>query len=289
MLTAEQQEMRRTGCGGSEVAAIAGVDVYRSAWDVYVSKVDGWQQEDGPHLERGRFLEDGVARWYGHRHDVAAMVECSTQRHPTEPLALCTPDRLFPVRSDLFRLLSIKVPGPHVREQWGEPGTDDVPLPYLLQLQWEFGVYGALMALDPVAHLAAPIDGDLRVYAIRRDPEIFEQLLDRVKAFWRDHVEPRIPPPINGGDNAGAWLKNRFPRDRTPLLSATTDDDVLALRFMEAESAHDAAKDVLDAVKNEVRQRIGEAAGIEGAFGRITWKADKNGKRSLKAKWKGIQ
>lgn len=294
MLTEAQQEMRKTGCGGSEVAAIAGVDPYRTAWDVYVTKVDGWQQEDGPHLERGRFLEDGVARWYAHRGgwpSPSVLNEPGTLRHPREPLAICTPDRLVPFdgpshEPGVSRLLSIKVPGPHVREQWGEPGTDDVPLPYLLQLQWEFGIVGEHFSLDPVAHLAAPIDGDLRVYAIRRDPEIFASLLDRVKAFWREHVLPKVPPPINGGDNAAAWLKNRFPRDRTPLLRASIEDEGLAIRLQGAELARDAAEEALGAVKNEMRQRIGDAQGIEGAFGRVTWKANRNGVRSLKTHWR---
>jgi hypothetical protein len=36
-----------------------------------------------------------------------------------------------------------------------------------------------------------------------------------------------------------------------------------------------------------LKERIGDASGIESPAGRITWKADKNGKRSFRTNWKG--
>lgn len=286
-LSPEQKSVRLTGTGGSEIAAVAGVNPWSSAFDVYLAKVDGYEIEQNEAMERGTFLEDGVARWYAHRTGARFAPETGTIRHASNPYALCTPDRLICATERdrcVYRDLSIKVPGPtYGRETWGEAGTDDVPTMYLLQLQWELGILGSLgFALTDEHHLAAPIDGALRIYRIRRDPEVFADLLEINDAFWKNHVLPRVPPPMDGSDGAGRWLDRKFPRNREPLRPATLHESALVLALMEAEEKSAAAKTEHEAAKNRLKESIGSAAGIEGPFGRVTWKANKHGVRSFK-------
>ncbi len=287
MLTAEQKELRRTGIGGSEIASIVGLNPYAGPLDVWLAKVEGYEIPDNAAMERGRFLEDGVARWYAHRTG-AELREVGTIQHPRFPFALCTPDRLathFKAKEPID--LSIKVPGPYVREQWGEEGTDDVPMPHLLQVQWELAILDALGEVFPrLAHLAAPIDGDLRIYNIKGDPDLQGVLLTEAEKFWLDHVITGKPPPLDGSDSAAAWLSRRFPRNVEPLRSATAEEEALALRLREYEAGLAIAQADFDATKNVLKERIGSASGIEGAFGSIRWTADKNGKRSFKPKWR---
>lgn len=290
-LTEEQLALRRTGIGGSEIAAVAGLDPYRTALDVYLAKVEGWMEPLTAPMERGIFLEDGIANWYAHRTG-RALRAVGTIRHPRHPLMLCTPDRLAgpaPDTDETLELdLSIKAPGPYVREQWGDPGTDDVPQHYLVQEQWELAILRALWPdqVSSTAHLAAPIDGDLRVYVIREDVEIQEMLREAAERFWRDHVERREPPPIDGSPSCAAWLKRKFSRDTGPMLEASAEQDLLAVELQEAERAAAAADERVELAKNRLKAGIGEAAGLQGPFGRVTWKANKNNVRSFRTYWR---
>lgn len=58
------------------------------------------------------------------------------------------------------------------------------------------------------------------------------------------------------------------------------------LELKHAEEQETRAIDEAETIRNELRQAIGEASGIESPAGRITWKADRNGKRSFRATWR---
>jgi putative phage-type endonuclease len=280
-LTDEQRAMRRTGIGGSEIAAVVGLDPYRTPLDVYLGKVEGYEEPDNAAMERGRFLEAGVAAWYAHRTG-RVLMPCSTIRHPSTPVLLCTPDRIGMLDGHRPRDLSIKVPGPYVREQWGEAGTDEVPVAYAAQVQLELFILVALEMSEPIADLAAPVDGDLRIYTLTADPELQAMLVEGAERFWRDHVEPRKPPPLDHTPSSARWLTRRFQRDTQPLRKATLEDEVLAAELQEALAVAAEATDRATLLEHHMRERIGETSGIEGAGWRVTWKANKNGVRSFR-------
>lgn len=280
-LTDEQRAMRPTFIGGSEIAAVNGLDPYRTRLDVYLSKVEGYEEPDNAAMERGRFFEPGVAAWYSHRTG-RVVLPCSTVRHPAVAFLGCTPDRIGMLDGHRPRDLSIKVPGPYVREQWGDAGTDEVPVAYAVQVQWELLILVALEMSEPIADLAAPVDGDLRIYTLAADPELQGMLVEGAERFWRDHVEPKKPPPLDHTPSSARWLARRFQRDTQPLRNATLEDEVLAAELQEALATAAEATDRAMLLEHRVRERIGEASGIEGLGWRITWKANKHGVRSFR-------
>lgn len=277
-LTDEQRALRRTGIGGSEIAAVVGLDPYRTPLDVYLAKVEGYEEPDNAAMERGRFLEAGVADWYAYRTG-RVLMPCTTVRHGR---LLCTPDRVGLLDGHPPRDLSIKVPGPYVREQWGEAGTDEVPVPYAAQVQWELKILAALEISEPVADLAAPVDGDLRVYTLTADAELQAMLVEGAERFWRDHVEPKRPPPLDHTPSSARWLARRFQRDTQPMRKAGLADEVLAAELQDALTHAATASERATLLEHRMRECIGEASGIEGSGWRITWKANKNGVRSFR-------
>lgn len=281
--TAEQLEERRGGIGGSEIAAILGENPYFGALDVYLSKVEGYQRPVTSDMERGLFLEDGIARWYAHRQGVQ-LDSCGTVWHAARPRAFCTPDRLAFVNGR-ERLISIKAPAV-AGDEWGEPGTGKVPLYAVLQLQQEDAVLTSLgKSLDPVSHLVALLGGDLRVYPIERDEELQQWLLDAGAAWFERHILGREAPALDGSEGARAWLRRRFPRNTLPMIRASAQDELLLYALKTAEAKEATATSEYEIARQRVEERIGEAEGIEGALGRITWRADKNLKRSFRTKW----
>lgn len=263
-LTKEQQAIRKLGVGGSEIAAVLGLSPYAGPLDVYLDKTEDREREPNHHMERGTFLEAGVADWYAHRTGMK-LLTCDTLKHPAKP-AVCTPDRL----TVPGRLLSIKVPGPYTRAQWGEDGTDEVPEPYMLQLQWEFLVLRANgFELENVAHLAAPIDGDLRIYPILSDAELQAMMLEKAERFWRDYVEKRVPPPPDGSDSCAEYLAKRYPRNTGGLVPASGEAAAWAEILRESREAKSQAEVKEKEARNQLVSLIGEADGMEGDGFRI--------------------
>lgn len=283
MLTPEQIEQRRTGIGGSEIAALVGEDAFSSPFDVWLAKTQGWVKPSNPDMERGTFLEAGIADWYASRTG-SVLVESGTQRHATIGIAFCTPDRFERVSPGVVRLLSIKAP--RRGDAWGKAGTDDVPPGYLLQLQWEHTACSSQgVHLTDDMRLAALVDGDLRVYEIKADLELQAWLLEYAQQWWTRHVVGGVQPPLDGSSEANRWLRSRFPRDTAPIRQATMAEDLgmLELRAVEADLAR--LEGEAETLKLALMQAIGDAGGLESPAGRITYRADKNGKRSFKTRW----
>jgi predicted phage-related endonuclease len=296
VLTEAQLVMRKTMITGSDITAIVGADPSRGPFDCFVEKVEGWVRTPTGPMEGGMFLEPGVGDWYLFRHPGRRFVDApGTIRHPTMERVGCTPDRLVAEEEQISESqavsrtfdLSIKVPTPFGARFYGEPGTDDIPLHNLLQLQWELI---PLRALDLVTtgycELAAPIDGDLRVYQLKEDRELQEMLLDAGARFWKDHIEPKVPPPLDGSKVANQWLAKRFPTKTTALLEATLDDEVLGLELKEACAAYDVAEKRKELAKQRLKERIGENAGLLLSAGKCTWKTDKRGRKNFRHPFK---
>ncbi len=282
MLTPAQLEMRKTGIGGSEIAAILGESRFATPFDVWLSKTQGWVLTETEDMRRGSFLEDGIGLWYADRFGLGPqeMTPSDTIRHPTVSVALCTPDRFAK-----HRLVSIKAPR-RGGGLWGDPGTDNVPPEYLLQLQWEHAICKAWHpTLDAEMHLAALIDGDLAVFIVQADLELQAWMLDYATKWWATHVQGALAPSMDGSSQAREWLKRKFPKNTDPVRPATAWEDLrmLALRDAEREAARWESE--AETVRNELKTTIADASGIAGPTGIITWKADVNGKRSFKPKW----
>jgi predicted phage-related endonuclease len=249
---------------------------------VWLSKTQGWVTEVNEDMKRGSFLEDGIARWYCERYGIAErMVEPGTIRHATRPFAICTPDRIVG-----RRLLSIKVPR-RKTAAWGDPGTDNVPAAYLLQLQWEFAVLDALgdSGLDDEMHLAALLDGELAVYIIRADKELQRDLLNYAEQWWKRHVVGGEQPSMDGSERATAWLKSRFPKDNGKARDAMPHEIRLMVELEMAEQELDRAEQQFDDLANQLRESMGDTWRLDAPNGYVTWKTDKRGVKTFKTKF----
>lgn len=293
-LTNEQRALRRTGVGGSEVAAVLGVATRkaedgspRTAFDVWFSKAHPLEQISSVDAQRGIYLEPGIGDWYLARTGRTRGLSPGTVRHATESVALCTPDLLALDEKGVARLVSIKAPR-HSFE-WGPDGSRDVPLDYVLQLQWEHLICSSFMpagALDSAMDLAAFVGGELRVYHFAADVELQRLMLGEVKAWWARHIDTATPPPLDASAGARVWLKQRFPASRTEVREATPEEEVLVTALREADEAQRATEAAYDVARRRVELAIGDAAGLDSAEGVVMWKSDSKGSRRFVKHWK---
>lgn len=277
-LSPKQLELRRSGVGGSEVAAVLGLSPYATPLDVWRSKVEGYAREETQAMRRGRLLEPAVVAMYAEETGAYQLAEVGTLRSKTRPLMLATPDRIAMLPDEQPCLLEAKTAGAWARGEWGEPGTDQVPESYLLQVLWTLGVTEL-----PRADVAVLIAGDdFRVYRVERDEEMEAELYARVEAWWRAYVETRTPPPVDARESTGDWLAQRYQRHGPALLPATPHVEALAHRYARALAERQAWEEEERHAKHQLQALIGEDAGFEGPGLRVTWKRDRRGARRFR-------
>lgn len=293
-LSPEQQKVRATGLGSSDIGAVAGLNPWTSPLDVWLVKRGFATVAETPAMRLGTRMEPVVADLYSEEHlpdgEMLALPSQvwegsvhGTLRHPAHAFALASPDRAV-IRGALAqpdrvtRLVEIKTASIRQAHHWGTE-HDAVPDWYRAQIEWQMEVCGV-----DVADLAVLLGGaELRVYRIHRDPELAARLLEIGREFWR-HVETGTEPPIDGTESWRRYLEDRFPRHRTPLKLASREATGWARQLAEARATIEAAEAAKAEAENHLRAAIGDAEGVEGEGWRATWKTPASGS----VDWKGL-
>lgn len=285
MLSEEQKKLRRTGIGSSDAPVILGESSFLTPFDVYLSKVEEFDPPTQPWQELGELLEPVALELYRRRTGAVVTAGKTTHRHPTRPVLLDTPDGVAVHPGDEVRLLEAKAIR-FMDRTWGDDGTDEVEPAYVIQCQHHMLVARANGLNVEACDLPVLFAGsEFRIYTVRFDAELAEGIADECERWWREHVEARVAPPLDGSRNAGAWLAKRFPENRAPILEGTPEDADRAALLRSWEQSRDEAVEAIATLKNRFKERIGEADGVQGPWGRITWRARKDGVRVFKPTW----
>jgi len=186
--------------GGSDLAGLMGLSPWATPLTIYIRVVNAMEGRDVADADdapkrRGRHLEGAVLRLYA--EETGAKVEESVKlTHPRLPFGRASLDGVA-LRDSLFRVVEVKTAGMSEVRQWGEAGTDAIPQGYIFQTCYYAGVAKACGQTDvDDVDVAALVGGDLRVYVVPFDPELFSMLEAAMERFWKDHVLPRRPPPV---------------------------------------------------------------------------------------------
>lgn len=286
-LTEEQLEMRRTGIGASEIAAVAGLSRWSSPAEIWETKVRGYTREQTFLMRYGNVLEQPIAELYSEDTGRQHLSRPDTVRSPEHEIVIATPDRavhLVPHDgertrdwSTVDRLLQIKAPGWQVRQDWADPSRAPlgVPQEVYAQVTWEMAATGIRQC-----DVAAMVERDpLRIYTIPFDRDYFGLLLELASRFWVDHVVARKPPPPDASEQYAKFLGRAFPAQKNEvLLEATPEIQIAAQGLREVDGALKALKAKKEQFQNEIKLFIGDATGVVlPDLGKITWKQTKGG------------
>lgn len=283
-LTPAQLELRKQGLGSSDIAAVVGLNKFRSPLDVYQEKAGlkpGFEGNEFTYW--GTALEPAIANRYAEEEGVE-LVECDTLIHPEHSFALATPDRAIIGQPTL---VEIKCSGMRRSNDWGDPGTDQVPAHYLIQCQWQMMVASAV-APAPIeqVHLAALFSGNkYEVYIIQADRQLQNHLLHAADSFWHDHVLAEEPPPIDGSQRSTAWLNEYWVSHDDEIVEAPEEAIIWAEQLKAARSGEEVNKAARREAENHLKDIIGDRAGIVGTGFKVTWKMPK---ASEKIDWKAV-
>jgi putative phage-type endonuclease len=216
---AEWLAARRKGVTASEIAVIMGLSPYSSPYALYHQKLGILgSADDNAAMERGRALEPHIADKFGSLHpDLAALGDGrELYAHPARGWQMATPDRLvFPYHGPFqapVAVLECKVDGGS--SDWGEPGTDEIPVHYRCQALWQMDVMGV-----GTAHVAClrVQQWDLCEYVIELDDAARADLkLMRTEALdFLARLELGDVPDLDWRPATIAALKSMHPNEGT--------------------------------------------------------------------------
>lgn len=286
-------EQRRTGIGGSDVAALLGVSPYKTPFELWLDKTkrqaEAFSPEQAERMHFGNVLEDVVAREFAAREGVQVQRVNKSLQHPDVAIARANLDRAIVLPGSRARwddregrllgaagLLECKTAHGLAENSadWGDAGTEEVPEHYWLQVQWYLGI-----ARQAEAKLAVLFGGQrFKVYTIAADQPFFEQLLTEADRWWRDHVVADMPPaPTTELEARQQWASHAA--GKVIEVSAEVAAAVSDLRSVKAEIK--ALEGREQELKNVVCTAFGDAEEMRHAGRRLaTWKKNKDGEKT---------
>lgn len=276
-MTLAALKRRRKWIGSSDVPAILGVDAYRNITDVYFEKVGATEPDVSPNAaaDWGDRLEPVLCTWIGER--VGMRVKRGQHRKTTDGLLRAQLDGWIEEVNETVEIKTSGLLSPYFRADtagWGADGTDEVPFRVLAQVQFALLVSGARRG-----HVGALLGGGAgpRHYVIEALPELQQEIERRARAFWTNHVVPRVPPePTPHLDTLTRVL-------REPGKSIEIDYDLIE-RYQVVKDQEALVRAAVTDAKAELINALGDAEEGYTPFGAVTYRANRNGTRALRVK-----
>jgi len=276
------QHDRTKFIGGSDVAAILGVSPWKSQFRLYQEKTGEYVDDITPAKQR---VFDRGHRWepivvemlvdelQGCGHDVQIIARRARYQDREYKFLACELDLELLIDGEQHNG-EIKTVHPFAAKEWGEPGTDEVPIHYAAQV-----MHGLMIKPRRRAIVAALIGiDDLRIHFVERDEETIAAIRAKEVEFWR-RVQDRDAPPPETADDV-KWL---YAKDGGIVMEA--DDDLFSMcdSLKRHKHALKAAEDAVEFMSTRLKCAMGHASTLIYQGQRIaTWKSNKD---SVKTDW----
>lgn len=266
----EWHEERKKGIGGSDAAAVLGLDPYRSPLEVYYEKTGELPpKNDNKHTRRGKLLEPVIAEMFAEDTGLKLRRQRFQKVHPEIDYLRVNLDRMIISVDDRGPgVLEIKAPTWRQAEKWADACPDNVYLQVqhaMIVTGWQWGYACAWIG-----------EGDLKYYEIARNDEVIRAMLDKYADFWQC-VLARTPPE---GRISEEVLARLYPTS-TPGREITIEDpvgDALRRYYVANEAVKQFEKAKKEAAE-EIKLAMGDAeAGVyigEMHNYAVTWKNQK--------------
>lgn len=249
----EWHALRATGIGASEAGAVLGLSPRESPYSL-------WQRKAGrigpipesDEMTWGHYLEDPIALRFTDQHPELIVERTGTWRSRELAWQLVNPDRLA---NTVDGIVPVEVKFAPYSTQFGDSGTEDIPLHYRAQVLQQCDVLDA-----PYGWLVALVGADYREYRIDADPLDIAVLRERCGRFWASLPTAENPagrpPSIDESGHTFRALKELHP-DIDDIDYEV--DPRLATRIRDAQLGAQAAENDLQQGKNELLDAMGRA------------------------------
>lgn len=272
------EHVRERYLGGSDAAAYMGVSKWRTPVQLWRDKTH--EREQGKRdANRAKFfarrkrqepiiagmfadefgievdrlsLDDNPNRYYDAENPfLCAEIDFEFRMSPSVRAAFAHRPEFCAIADGVTISGEIKTVHPLMAKEWGEVGSEDVPIDYASQ-----AMHGLMVKPDRPACVVAALIGidTLLCFPIMRDDALIAQMRARAVAFWHRHVIAGVPPdPLNMDDLGILWT---LPNGKPVQLDEYTKDALERLESMRHQIA--SLEDEKTATEFEIGKFIAE-------------------------------
>lgn len=259
--TPEWHELRRvSGLTASETPAVMGFSKWNDALGIYLLKTGlVGPAESTPIMEWGTAVEPLLRAKFIKEYGIQVVKPDYMMRSKKYPWLCCNLDGLAETEN-----IGAEFKHADSMKDWGESHSQDMPLPYYIQVQQQLMVSG----LDVIYLYVRLPFADFRCYPVTSDKDLQAKIAEETCAFWENNVKAGVAP------------EGRSPESVKKLFPKVTDNEVeLPEDLLELAEKHRKLRELMDTceeqeaeIKAKLMQAMGESkrASIPGWSGSIT-------------------
>lgn len=268
MTREEWLDIRKKSIGGSEIAAVIGMNRWKTQFAVWAEKtgrIDSSVQQSesmywGTVMEA--ILRQEFAKRTGYSVKEAHYIFASVDN----PFMTANIDGYVDLGNGEYAVLEIKTAGNYAESDW----NDGCPIEYYLQVQHYLYITGMQKAF-----IAVLIGGNnFKYLEIARDEDTIQTIICCAKQFW-DMVKNDTPPAVTDKDNS--LLATLYPQSKAVTVKIPDEYKAVLRQYNDAKQAIDQAKKLKEEAEAKLKAFMQEndTAVIDGY--KITWKtSDRN-------------
>lgn len=205
--------------GASTAADVLGLS-NRSPLEAWMS-VTGRNEamQDNQRLQGGRFLEEGIARWWAFDSGATLLPSPGMVEHPRMPFMACTPDFLYLEKNKGG--LEVKNRDRAAIDDW----SAGPPLKEMTQLQ----LYLEACELEEGEFAVCFGGNKLHRYKVVRDEVYLDAVCERLTEWYERHIVKDVAPPMTtGNDEERRAFLRLYPKD-SGEIKAIEDPELIQL------------------------------------------------------------
>ncbi|WP_411679603.1 YqaJ viral recombinase family protein [Clostridium thailandense] len=246
----EWYKWRNKGIGGSDVAAICGLNKYKSPVQLWMEKTEQIAAEEaGEAAYFGTILEPIIKMEFTKRTSLPIRNVKAILKHPIYSFMLANLDGVVkdPIHDKC--IFEAKTASAFKQEQW----ENGIPEEYMLQVQHYMAVTGYQKA-----YVAVLIGGNHFKYkVIDKDEEIIQMIIKLEENFW-NHVLNNTPPPLDGSQASSELLSRLYPSSKNTSELLLPDEAFNLICSYELAKEHEKqASEMKDEAANKLKSMLG--------------------------------
>ena len=255
-----RHEWGKSNIGGSDIAPIVGKSNFKTALDLYLEKT-GQKEPDPPtrKMEVGTIMEPHIRRWAS--EDLGMPIaDGEAYRDAEYPYLGGNTDGSI----DADTMVEIKTMDFMTRDKWGEPGTDEIPIDYYIQVTWYMGIGGFKRCLMVRYDTGSK---ELEYYWIDFQADLYAECRRSAIRFMENMRKGIAPDPTGrDGDN----IVYLFPKGNEEIVIADDAVDAIASEMGAIYPELKKLERQYDELKSRMKVAIGPNKGIETLCGKFT-------------------
>ncbi len=197
----EWLQLRRNYIGASEVAILTGHNPYRTPLDLYLDKVEGFEQPISERMQWGNILEDAIAREWANRNQTK--VTKSNFLYIYRGVLAATIDRFAKVDNETV-IVEIKNMSDYAFRSY--PQINGIPEIYYIQIQAQLLCTG----VNKAYFVALINNGELYEATTSTDMEVQDMIIINAKSFYENHIIKKVPPKISSKEIKHSDLEESY-------------------------------------------------------------------------------